>query len=72
MNIYTLQTPEACPLIGIFCMNMQKITSATGCEEARSGVFTCNEIRYVYKRPAAFADFPLKAPLALLHVNNPG
>jgi hypothetical protein len=25
MNIYTLQTPKACPLIGIFCMNMQKI-----------------------------------------------
>jgi hypothetical protein len=25
MNIYTVQTPKACPLIGIFCMNMQKI-----------------------------------------------
>jgi hypothetical protein len=25
MNIYTLQTPKACQLIGIFCMNMQKI-----------------------------------------------
>jgi hypothetical protein len=24
MNIYTVQTPKACPLIGIFCMYMQK------------------------------------------------
>jgi hypothetical protein len=25
MNIYTLQTPKACPIIGIFCIFMQKI-----------------------------------------------
>jgi hypothetical protein len=25
MNIYTLQTPKACPLIEIFCIFMQKI-----------------------------------------------
>jgi hypothetical protein len=29
MNIYTLQTPKACPLIGIFCMYIQKIYKCT-------------------------------------------
>jgi hypothetical protein len=36
MNIYTLQTPkrlqpQVCLFIGIFCINMQKSTNATGC-----------------------------------------
>jgi hypothetical protein len=54
MNIYTLQTPKACPFIGIFCMNMQKIHK---CNRLPVTIKITGSLGLIFGRiPAAFAS----------------